>query len=218
MKRYLLCGLLSAIVAFTSCKKEEAVDPTYHNDSSESPYTLVSTSGSWWVYQWYSIDSTGTPTSMTQRDSVYIVGDTAINGNTYIHAEGTYLGSPRSSYYRDSSGYIVNSLGNTRYNYVNIGDTIYTQVDGGGFYTSHWFTAPETTISVPAGTFDTHDFQGHFYSQDGSYFTACDSSWIQHSYYADGIGEIASQTAYLTQITNYCTYMERRLVSYHIEP
>ena len=61
-----------------SCKDKEC-EPTSVNPSIH----LVTTVGSFWLYDWYSIDSLGNE-KILRTDSTYIAGDTVINGKTNI--------------------------------------------------------------------------------------------------------------------------------------
>ena len=117
--------LLIAAIIFTGCEKDdEDKNPcettTRNSDSSgdssgngDEQFVFVTSVGSYWVYDWYEVDYlTGVSAPTDRRDSIWIAGDTIINGNQYHIQKGTWFSSSVStSIQRDSSGYIVNHNG-----------------------------------------------------------------------------------------------------------
>lgn len=198
---------------FCSCRK----DPTIPEPYFPPEVNLVSTVGSWWKYENYYIDSLGQATATGIIDTIFVVGDSIINGNTYIHLSGTSFGFTTYKFIRDSLTYIVNSDDQILCSYENFGDTtsVFTSIP----YKAYGMTKkPNAPLVVPAGTFDVYDQQFHYYNNNGTPFTACDTMWIKHEYFSDGIGVIVSQTAFVTPLVLYCQYIEQRLVEYYIAP
>jgi len=204
------------LVLLLSCRKDPPFLAVSPDPAIPVEANLVSTPGSWWKYEWYTINSVGNVIPNGMTDSLYVAGDSVINGNTYIHYSGTYFGFPTNYFRRDSSGCILNQSGVILYNY-NSSNAIYT-LDMGDSHT--WWNTVRLfqPLVVPAGAFYVYDRQVHHYNPDGTAYTPCDDEWIRHEYYADGIGIIASQNAYVTELEVACVYREQRLVDYYIAP
>lgn len=215
MKTKLALFVFILFVAISSCKKDE--DPIPPVVTPTQTFQLTNTIGSYWVYSITQIDSTGAETPSSLLDSVYVIGDTSINGSTYVHYHGTYFGSPQDWMIRDSSNFIVNHYGDVLYNRAGFTDTV--QTADNGTYITYSMTAPGLTpITVPAVTADCYDRQVHYYMSNGTPFTVCDSSWINHTYYDSNTGEqLLGQLALLNQLQSECKYRERRLLRRHVE-
>lgn len=212
--------VLVIVATIASCRKDDEITPQNEAIELHPVFHLENNTGSYWLYEWFEIDSLGNETSLQTIDSVYVVGDSVISGNVYTHYSGTYQGNQTDRIIRDSSGYIVTSLGNIQYSRVNFTDTLHYTEDIGGNMKSYWFTKKlNNDVVTPSGSYQVYDMQGHFYSLDGTPFTSCDSLWIQHKMYHDLSGvEIISQTAFVSQLQNNCTYLERRLIFSYYAP
>jgi|GEM_PF-1755173 len=216
MLRYIFIFPIFALL-LVSCNKEEVI-PEMPVCNTNSSYQFVSSPGSWWAYEWVWVDSLGVETSHTPKDTIRILSDTIIGGHSYAVKSGSYLGGATSSIQRDSLGYIVSPNGYVYYHSNGGGDTIATESNP-VFNSYSMAFLGSTTKTVPAGTFDVDvDIQSHLYSPDSTWFSPCDSVWVRHSSYVTGIGEIASQTGYVSLLQSECKYLERRLVSYYIAP
>jgi hypothetical protein len=205
------------IVLAASCKKDP--DPVIPPVQEPVPLFLLEASqGSYFIYEWYQVDSLGNETSLSITDTVYFSGDTIINGNSYAIQAGTYFGSPRVAFIRDSLGYIVTSSGNILFSYVNNSDTL-RNVSNSMNDIYMMTKKNNAAITTVAGSFTTYDQQVHYYRADGTPMTNCDSVWISHSHYDDLSGiEVSSQLAFLNPLENLCQYNERRLVYVYIAP
>jgi hypothetical protein len=217
-------GLLITIIIFTSCRKDEK--PLIEPIPEPIPISyIVNTPGSYNIYECFEIDSLGQETSLGITDCTYVVGDTTINGFEYVHIAGTYFGNPSDWFYRDSSHFIINQLGKIQWTQNNIQDTL----DVTYYYPNmvvYSILDQEATFDYPIGTWEGNttdgglgiafDLQHHYYWTDGTPYTACDSAWIKHKKFADGIGEVMSQTAFISLLQAYCEYHERRLTYYYI--
>ena len=149
------------------------------------------TIGSYWVYEWVKVDTFGVESPVTFRDSVFISGDTLINGEVYSIVDGTFLGSEKTKeFHRDSSGYLVNEKGETLFNPNNNTDLLWTDtifVGEDPFVLIEYSMEGATTdVTVPAGTFNCLNFQGKVISLEDDY------PWgtrYTGYYYADGIAK-----------------------------
>jgi hypothetical protein len=205
-----------ACVILTGCHKDVVNDTTV---PEPTPVEIVDSEGSWWKYEWFEIDQTGTAISLGMIDSFYVDGDTIINGNTLVHIGGvsSFYGTGPHRFLRDSANCILNSYGDIIYSNQSTVDTsqIYTVTP----LTAYTLVGSNpTSYTVPAGTFtDVLENQTHFYMTDGSDF-ACGNHWIQRKVYAEGVGLIMSQCAIISQVVDSCIYFEMRLIDYHVAP
>ena len=216
-----------ALIALVGCRKDDPPQNTITPEPTPGAY-LINTPGTYCLYQWYSIDSTGTATQLTTTDSMFIAGDTVLNGATYTHWEGTYYGVQTHRYFRDSSGSIIDQNGTILWSYATAYDTVNVSNVNPGMVTYSIIQSFNNPLfTMPAGIWgqDTlsggnlqspFELQQHYYTTNGTPFTPCDSAWITHTGYMDGLGELYSQTAFMSQLQQNCTYMERRLVYYRI--
>lgn len=210
MKNTILITLL-VLISLQSCKDDDD-QPTMKIPNAG----LVTTPNSYWVYDWYQIDSFGIETSHPVQDSIYIAGDTLLNGNTYVIYKGTELGSPQIKILRDSSGFIVDHQGVIIWN-INSISQIADNTTQYGIKSTSSMTNLSSSVTVGAGTFNTIEKTTRFCYEDGKPFTVCNQCWDSKSYFSDGIGEISLQTAYIGTINKECTYLERRLIKYRIK-
>ena len=204
---------LSLFIILFSCKNDDDTIGT----GGETPvlnYIPLSI-GSYWVYGWEKIDTLGNISPLTQRDSVYVSGDTIINGNTYFVVEGDFFGSPvNKEYQRDSSGYLVNEKGNILFNPNNTTDLLWVDTIFVGsdplVIIEYKMEGTETEIDVPAGVFNCFNYQGTVISQEDDYPWGVRNTGY---YYADGIGKVQSRLFFYNSPDD----IRSRLVDYHIE-
>lgn len=213
------------LIFLTSCKKEDKqpdpIDPETPN------YTTPSTVGSYWVYEDFVVDSTGNITSTGQIDSVYLLGDSIINGKSYFMYGNTAGSFPQLKFERDSSGYIVNESGYILYSYSNLGN-IYHSFTSTGFpgpngpinlIVEYSMLSAQQNINVPAGNFNTYVSQQNCYDEAGGPVNECgDAEFKLKSYYASGVGKIHEEYAYFGAMTVQCSYHYRALIDYYIAP
>lgn len=131
--------LAIASFAFFGCKKKTETEYIVKNTTDtvlvkeacppDSPLLeyMNFNNGSYWVYQGYKNDSSG-KTRLAKRDSIYIDGDTLINGFTYKKVGGSM--SPFEGRYqpidciRDSAGVLVSINKRFALNLNQFNDTI----------------------------------------------------------------------------------------------
>lgn len=213
-----ICFLISALFLMAAgCKKKALPDPPV-NPGYQWPYTQ----GSYWIYQWYDVDTTGMATATSQRDSIYTAGDTVINGHTYVVLRGSWYAQPNYQWLlRDSSGYIIDHTGTIRYSYVNFTDTlmhITERLPQYGMY--YWYRKmySQQTITTPAGTFDCIEARDYYYDPDEDTLTSCGDAAITTSdYYANGVGRVLLKAGSFTNLMHCLSHIEARLVDYHFE-
>lgn len=211
--KYLAPVFIFALLCF-SCEKEEIVE----NEGITSNTTFITSPGSFWIYDVVAIDVDNSITDTGIRDTVTVLGDTIINGSTYTQYYGTFMGGQhKSSFFRDSSGYIVNNLGSIIYSYMHFEDTIIgTSMNMFDTYT-FFVDESNTTFSVPAGNFNSAVRQTDFYKMDGSAIDTCGNMFYsQKNRYAPEVGLIFQNCAYVSELEN-CKDRERRLVEYSIQ-
>jgi hypothetical protein len=149
--------LLAALTLLASCKKDDS-DPEQTKD-----YVQLKT-GNYWIYRISYIDTLGVELLTNTYDSIYISGDTTINGNVYAKKNHTVMTSP-AEYLRDSSNYLVNSLGTKMFSPVNFSDTLtkgYAIMSYSDTLFSYFYkmTDKDLSVTVPAGTFTTMNWKG----------------------------------------------------------
>ena len=203
------------IFSFLSCKKD-----TNTPDKPADPVTehYPSKVGSYWVYHWYSIDSNGVETLLSEIDTISIVGDTLLSGKKYAIYKEMFMGWQQNlTYRRDSSGYIVDQLGQVRYSYVNFKDSFEMGSDTGIWnYYSKMFNKPDK-VQVPAGSFSCVERRKVHYNDPAIPLTACGDTVITFgTYYSPSVGEIKSESGWYMELKRECKKRERRLVSYYL--
>lgn len=215
MKNQAFLFLAFTVFAF-ACKDKD-------DDTTSNPLPIAATDyfpltqGSYWIYQWYKIDSQGNAEIWASYlDSIYVSGDSIINGITYAKVEGTYIKTPITYFYRDSSGFLVDENGgaplfSTTLETEVLGvDTFSTEV-APLFWREYKMAANTSNVTVPAGTFDDC-------LQSILYLTSLEPDY-EHGVrtypleYAKGVGLVRQRTSFY----HSPDYLEGRLMRYNIE-
>lgn len=216
MKQVMLAVGISTFF-LTACKKE---DPeTFVSEENSTPaYEFPNKAGSYWAYNWYSIDSSGVETLLSQVDSLFVLGDTIINGNTYAIYRGNNMSTNYITYFqRDSSGYIVNEHGDISFSYVDNSPSELTGTEPGFWDYYARYLQGLFPVTVPAGTFQTYVAELKVISIDGNQINVCgDTTYSFNTHYASGIGVVQNETAYFSEFETQCKRRIRRLVDYYI--
>lgn len=207
--------LLSLFIAsIISCRKDAAIPEgvVYNgNVTSNNPMYPLKT-GTFWVYDFYKIDTAGVESYLAGNDTVKIIKDSIVNGNKYAVFKGSYEGFSNNIFFRrDSSGYLVDEAGGIYCSFTNFTDTFYTNLGGPNWINifikmSH----KDSIITVPAGTFVTSmlDIIQYFPST----FPYGHPAHIG-PFYSKGVGVIKYRTH-----GPLPDYLESRLVNYYIAP
>lgn len=202
-------------VGIAACKKKE--NPASSSNTTHSENYLPSVPGSYFVYQWYSIDSNQVEAELPNVDTMYVLGDTMINQQNYVRFYGvcrTPGTEKQRLYYRDSSGYIVDHHGYVIYSYTNFTDNLETSIVN-SWNQVNKMTGNQIPFNTQAGSFQT--IEGTLtVSDNGNPITNCgDTVFTLKTNYAKNVGVVRCQSAYLIMVAN-CSKYERRLKSYYI--
>ena len=140
-----------AILAFSCKKTSNETAPVAKADY----YQLKI--GNYWIYQGFEIDTNGVVTPKNHFDSAHIEKDTIIRGNTYYKLwanQSLIMGEQFPSYLRDSSGYLVNSVGMRLCTADHFADTLYLDTAHTELYRGYGLmTGKDSLVTVQAGTF-----------------------------------------------------------------
>lgn len=212
MKKILAFTILSLTIL--SCKKDK-LEP---NPLPANSYTHVTTVGSYWVYDWYDVDSTGNETLIPQlKDSIRIVGDTVINGEVFQHYKGKNWNSPVDYYTRDSSGYVISPDGKISYSYF--GAPMFLASSSDGYIRLETFIGEKQIINTAFGTKEANTVYMESSMVDGTPMTNCgDLSYRFYTYYVSGLGKTGTETAYFGQLQGACAIKRSKLSTYYIAP
>lgn len=208
--------LLTLSAAVTSCHKEEPLVPIDNGGITSTMYHLPITDGSYWIYQQEQTDSDGVITNYGPVDSVYVDGDTVIGAYTYkkirtvTSTPNTFFAPEPLVFYRDSAGYLVDQSG-AFIEHDNFTDTLEYRNYSGVVDAWYFMRHRDSSVTVPAGTFNTIDYEGHLYATIPNYPLPIPR--YTHELYADNVGKIAEVTFYLSNPG----YIQRRLIRYHIQ-
>lgn len=194
-----------------SCKKEASV-PTCEPLVTES-YIPMSV-GSYWIYQWYEVDSSGMEELMVGKiDTITIVKDTLIGASIYkkIKESNSQIFSPTViKYRRDSLGFLVDPNNNIYFSSSNFTDTLRI-VNNNNFKIIYKMETPNEPIETPAGIFDCLNYQGEV-----TPFIQVDwSTEMINTYHSKGVGKVQESTFYFSTANE--SQLQRRLIEYSIE-
>ena len=223
MKRIAILLTVSVLVA---CKKEEI---TYFDQEQQptASYSFASTPGSYMVYRLHEIDSLGNDIVVGSIDTVFVYGDTVINGNTYTKMSNLYPSS-YPQYIRDSSGYIVGSGGNIVYAYVNLGE-IFTETNmvypspSGQQITailSAYMNSTTVNLQTEAAYFsDVYQYHMRLKDSAGGPVNICgDTEVYFDKYFVNGIGLVRSEYEFFGPAIDECSKKYWDLIDYYIAP
>jgi len=184
MKRVIFLIALLGII-FTSCKKDGKDDTA--NPSTSTDYTQLKV-GNYRVYERYRIDTIGNETVFGDPDSLIITGDTLIRGNLYFKEFN--VGQEHTSYLRDSSGCLVNELGEILFSEKNFNKVLRVDTIAPSLaFVEYQMVEGDTMISISMGSYACLDYRGTVTSLQPDY-----PHGTQYTYYfwADGLGMIKS--------------------------
>ncbi|MEI7661813.1 MAG: hypothetical protein WCK34_06440 [Bacteroidota bacterium] len=174
--------------------------------------------GSYWVYQRYTIDSSGNATPVNEFDSCYVVKDTVIGNKSYVktYRPDDDWGGYNYSYTRDSLHYIVSAAGTILFSSQDFetvlksayimalpGDTVSHAVTK--------ITDKDLPVTVTAGTFNTINCQETFYMYPAYSFAG--NPRHMNKRYAENTGIVKETMPFFVSSPNYT---ERRLIRFHI--
>ena len=211
--------LILAIILLISCEKEDDT-PSTESPKEPIPYTYTPMKiGNYWIYQHYKVDTNDIETELTKRDSICVVGDTIINNKTYNILERIRISninpSKYYSYYRDSTGYLINDRGTILFSETNFTDTLQLMTEVYEEDTFYIVTCVmenyNNSISLPSGTFNNIlNFKGTLWI--GANPNNVKNPRYLNNYYSKNIGLIYRNYYYLNKHDRF----EERLIAYHI--
>ncbi|MGL5889500.1 MAG: hypothetical protein ACRC3B_06425, partial [Bacteroidia bacterium] len=203
-----MIGAVSLCLLAMACKKEEEqIIPQPQNPPvTQSTAYFPLDSGSYWVYEHVKVDTNGNETFM-QTDSVRVMGDSVIGGNTYKIFKNWGF-SFFSALYRDSANCIVNEKGDIVFAANLLGQPIAFRRDSDAivgliFESIDSMQTAMRTISNTAGSFNTLErsiFTTYYIPVGGG------NPRRMLSNFAQGVGFVRQQYAYASQPS----YIERR--------
>lgn len=205
---------LVIVITFVSCSKDAAIPQ--NNSAAAIPNYIPMTVGSYWVYDWYVVDSLGNATPQFITDSVYIEADTIIGADTFAIKVGTWHGmSPFRAYLRNSNGDLMNTAGGISFSATNYIDTLYTwyPTSGGTIMGYCKMIDIGEMVTVPAGTFRTLNAAYVVVNLVGTW--GCIGIYdIHDKQYAENVG--MERTSFQYTPDAQCRVFEGRLRTYHI--
>lgn len=212
---------IALLAGLTACKKYE-VSPTSIDIEHATvvvatiPVTdyFPMTIGSYWIYEVLSIDTLGIEGPVTHIDTVTIIGDTVINGNTFMVFDGSFMtNSNWRNFYRDSSGYIVTNYGGTALTNQPTTDTLASSYIQSIGWQYKYMSPPPPAIATPVCTFTSllHT-KTDLWTDDPNYPWGSPRS--DHGYFAEGVGNVLQIFYYYSSPS----YLHRRLTEYYIAP
>lgn len=218
MKNSLLfLAIVLAILMFVSCKKK-VEKPEYIANSTYKKPPLSFKKNTYWIYQYYHIDSIGVETKLNDIDSMWIAGDTMIKGNKYLIFEGdirVFSSSYQKVYLRDSSGTIVSSEGKIAFSYKNLLKPLQEQTYVNGqdtMYKTELICFLNSSKKTPLGKFTTINAQTNYTS---TFFTHWKGkTYNTQKHFSMTIGEISNSFFFAGYPQEY---FERRLIRYSIK-
>lgn len=198
-----------------------ACEKTPNEPASETKkdisYFPLST-GSYWVNNTYQIDSTENETLISENDTMRIIGDSVINGNTYKVFYGKETGIAQGlvkRFFRDSSGCIVNNSGKIFFSINNFIDTLYSSFTtwDSNVYMYSLMETYENEISLSSGVFDSILNWELTVERHGE-----TKSLIRKNAYlfVPNVGKILCQYFYISTFERNKNYYEERLIDYYI--
>ena len=169
---------------------------------------------SYWIYQWYEVNTMGNETIYNRVDTVRNFKDTIINDLQYVIQRGTYFTpNVRDQLLRDSLGNLVTVQGDILFSSTNFTDVLRFDTIGPAsspFLVASFQMESEdlTDITTEAGTFSCLNYQGNHTNFNGTWDTR-----KTNNYFSEGIGEIESATFYASSPIT----LVRRLKEYELK-
>ena len=221
MRTTALLLLFASLLLLTACKKETDAQTT---PSDPSPSASISdfsklAVGNYWVYERVKIDSMGNDLGAPYwEDSVFVAGDTVLNGQEWF-----MLGKAHDGFYvsasnrptRDSADCLVDKYWGIQYCVDKYDQVLQTDSDAApNSLVLHWYiTSAQETIVVPAGTYDCHQVTADWMTY-GTFTSFYLPSWKRpRRYWASGVGKVQWFDFYAASNEGY----RYDLVRYHVQ-
>lgn len=207
---------LLVVVSLSACKKEDddecptpMPEPSSYSTGSYAPYTV----GSWWVYTGVNIaPGSGSETPNNIRDSIYVAGDSIIDGRRYAHLLGERFGSFAFDRWVGIDGpRLVMPNGTVLLDVTAVSDTLDVYDPGSPVIDSVAIVLKSQSLGLttPAGIFvSDHGREQVFYMASGF-----PSPLFEREHYVAGVGIAVYTSFYATSGIE----VQMRLADYHIE-
>ena len=215
MKLKTLLLPIAILIVLSGCKDELPNNPAPPIPPAPNYYPF--TVGNYWIYDVYHVvDSTGEEDQLSYSDTISVIAEEEINGNSYFVIEQdswlTQNNRKDTVYLRDSSSYIVNEEGVILFSYANF-DNILSIVDydPAPFVVEYSIQDSIENHAVPSGNFDCLNFKGRFYSTIPN---NNDPDRFLDNCYAEDVG-LVFQTVFYASAFGF--HYERRLADFHLE-
>ncbi|MDX1444956.1 hypothetical protein [Lishizhenia sp.] len=211
----LLSALILTSLVLFSCKKEvkEMVDENKENSTKDY---LITTEGSYWVYDNYTVDGNGIETSENKTDTIKCLGTEMIEGKEYAVFYQSF--NPYFHLYlRDSNGYVIDQHGKVNFSLEKRGEVYSAQEVSGLINEEVRVVSVDQDLSTQAGAFETVHVEAKYTYLDGSSFNGCSNQELAlNTYYTKGVGKVWMEYGYIVELENSCTYHIRKLKTYSI--
>ncbi len=184
--------LLTAMTTLAACQRDDddlvPIPPEPALNLEIAAFSHLAP-GNYWVYQKYRVDSADNLVDVLSVDSLYISGDSIVNGETYFVVHRNAPSPNWSELWRDSAGYVVTSDHEVVFCADPLDELIYTEVEGpvGVLLDYTVYSTPES-VTVTAGTFSTFKMQAEITSIGG--FPELEDWRRPRSYWAEDVGRV----------------------------
>lgn len=211
----LLSALILTSLVLFSCKKEVEVMFDENVENSTKDF-LITTEGSYWVYDNYTVDVKGNETSENKTDTIRCLGTELIDGKEYAVFYQSF--NPFFHLYlRDSNGYVIDQHGKVNFSLENRGEVYSSQEISGLVNEEVKVVSVDQDLSTQAGAFETVHVVAKYSYLDGSVLNGCSNQEVTlNTYYTKGVGKVWMEYGYLVELENTCTYHVRKLRTYSI--
>lgn len=209
--KFKLFTIATLLIFIFSCKKEIDVPPC-ESQLARSYFPMEV--GSYWIYQWYEVDSSGTEELMEGKiDTVKIIKDTLIGTSIFkkIQENNSFITAPVViKYRRDSLGFLIDPQNEIYFSSSNFTDTLKI-INNTNFKIIYKMEVPDEPIETASGVFDCLNFQGEV----TPFITVDWSTQLINTYYSRGVGKVQENNFYFSNAET--SQFQRRLIEYYLE-
>lgn len=207
--------LLITVFTLSSCRKEEDLDCTPGASSATLDIATFSqlAIGNYWVYERRQVDSLDVPINENVRiDSLFISGDTVLNGLTYAVIREAQNGGlvPMQRFWRDSADCIVTSDHEILFCSATFNQVVYTHLQSPFLQTDYSVSSAMVPLAVPAGEFSAFVMRGQVTSF--APYPVLPEWKHPRSYWAYGVGRLKWSVTFMSSPFAF----RYELLRYHI--
>lgn len=219
MKPPLTPTALAIAVLLTACRKEQdTASPS--PDTAPPPLSIADfsqlDSGNYWVYDRHRVDSMDVADpNFYRRDSLFIAGDTVLDGHTWsvVRLASDGVVSSAIEYWRDSADFLLGRYGEVLFSSANLGQVIWVDsIPAPSTVSIHYSVGSALVpVSVPAGTFQSYVMTGTCYSYGT--FPVIPAWKYPRDHWVEGIGRVKWYDYFAMGTVGY----RYQLVDYHVQ-